>query len=87
MLTRYFAILTLSLPLCACQTPEEIAAADDARCRNYGAKPGSDAYISCRVSQQKIRSDEDIAMAAGSTTCTMVGGLDGQPRREVTRWF
>ena len=71
MLARYFAIFALSLALCACQTPEEIAAADDARCRSYGARPGSDAYINCRVVQQKIRSDENIA--AAGTTCTMIG--------------
>jgi hypothetical protein len=27
----------------------QIAANDDARCQSYGAKPGSDAYVSCRT--------------------------------------
>jgi hypothetical protein len=27
----------------------QIAANDDARCQRYGAKPGSDAYVSCRM--------------------------------------
>ena len=54
MRARDFAVLLLSLPLLACQTPEEIAAADDSQCRSYGAKPGSDAYVNCRVAQQKI---------------------------------
>jgi hypothetical protein len=27
----------------------QIAANDDARCQSYGAKPGSDAYVSCRM--------------------------------------
>ena len=77
MLARCCAILLASLLLPACQTPEEIAAADDAQCRSYGAKPDSDAYISCRVAQQKIRSDEDIASSTADVqrnkTCTKIG--------------
>ena len=73
MLVRYFALLILSVLATACQTPEEIAADDDSQCRSYGAKPGSDAYVNCRVAQQKIRSDENIASASGNTTCTTFG--------------
>ena len=73
MRARDFAVLLLLLPLLACQTPEEIAAADDAQCRSYGAKPGSDAYVNCRVAQQKIRSDESIASENRTTNCTAVG--------------
>ena len=76
MLARCCAILLASLLLPACQTPEEIAA-DDAQCRSYGAKPDSDAYLSCRVAQQKIRSDEDIASSTAdvqrNATCTKIG--------------
>ena len=73
MRARDFAVLLLSLPLLACQTPEEIAAADNSQCRSYGAKPGSDAYVNCRVAQQKIRSDKSIASANSTTNCTAVG--------------
>ena len=44
---------------------------------SYGATPGSDAYVNCRVAQQKIRSDEDIAadkaIEARKRTCTKAG--------------
>ena len=77
MLTRYLVVLLTAFPLFACQSPEEIASADDARCRSYGGAPGSDAYVNCRVAQQKIRSDEDIAadtaIEARNRTCTKVG--------------
>jgi hypothetical protein len=31
----------------------EKTATDDAICQSYGAKPGSDAYVSCRVERDK----------------------------------
>src|SRR5262249_33971458 len=34
---------------------QELAAKDDAVCTGYGAKPGTDAYISCRVAQDQRR--------------------------------
>jgi hypothetical protein len=34
---------------------EQIAAKDDAICRGYGAKPGTDVYIQCRVAQDQRR--------------------------------
>lgn len=30
--------------------PSQLAIRDDAQCQSYGAKPGSDAYVQCRVS-------------------------------------
>jgi hypothetical protein len=45
----------------------ELAAKDDAICRSYGAKPGSDIYVQCRMAQQKGRDDAGNA-AAGSPT-------------------
>lgn len=29
--------------------PAQMAAKNDAQCQSYGAKPGSDAYVQCRV--------------------------------------
>jgi hypothetical protein len=34
---------------------EHLATKDDAICRGYGAQPGSDVYIQCRVSQDRRR--------------------------------
>jgi hypothetical protein len=33
----------------------ELAAKDDETCRSYGAKPGSDVYVQCRMTQQQLR--------------------------------
>jgi len=46
---RKLLILAASmLALAGCQTAQQVAAADDATCRGYGAKVGSDAYVQCR---------------------------------------
>lgn len=56
--------LFLALPLVGCLgTSEaeiaakkaELAAKDDETCRNYGAKPGTDIYIQCRMSEAQRR--------------------------------
>ncbi|NOJ40892.1 hypothetical protein [Bradyrhizobium australiense] len=39
----------------------EFAAKDDEVCKGYGAKPGTDIYIQCRIAQQKARDDSDNA--------------------------
>ena len=46
----------------------QIAANDDARCQSYGAKPGSDAYVSCRmniITSERLRITP-IARSSGS---------------------
>jgi hypothetical protein len=42
----------------------ELAAADDATCKSYGAKPGTDIYVQCRMTQQQSRDAADNAAAA-----------------------
>jgi hypothetical protein len=71
-----------ALPLGGCMATHgphspEVAAVDDRECQSYGAKPGSDAYISCRVTKNQ---QHEAAMAAvlagsagGSSTCNQVG--------------
>lgn len=39
----------LALVLVACATPDKHAEQDDATCRSYGAQPGSDIYVACRM--------------------------------------
>jgi hypothetical protein len=39
----------------------ELAAKDDETCRSYGAKPGTDIYIQCRMTQQQSRDAADAA--------------------------
>lgn len=37
---------------------EQQAAKDDAQCQSYGATPGSDAYVNCRVQLDKAATDQ-----------------------------
>jgi hypothetical protein len=63
--------LVLALALAGClgrQSEAEIAARkaefarkDDEVCKSYGAKPGTDIYIQCRMAQAKARDDADNA--------------------------
>ena len=64
-----FSALLIALPLAGCfeatsrppglgevfMSKEQLAAKDDAICQGYGAKPGSDVYIQCRVTQDQRR--------------------------------
>lgn len=45
------ALLAFCLSGCAAQR----AAQDDATCQSYGAVPGSDAYVQCRMAQDTRR--------------------------------
>ncbi len=56
--------LFLALPLIGClgqseaeiaAKKAELAAKDDETCRSYSAKPGTDIYVQCRMSQQQSR--------------------------------
>ena len=52
---------------------------DDAQCRSYGAKPGSDAYVACRMNLANAR--QQAATAASDRSCAaasqMTGALGG----------
>jgi hypothetical protein len=71
---RIILAIVLALPLAGCLGPmsaEQIAAKkaewatkDDETCRSYGAKPGTDIYIQCRMTQQQSRDAADNAAAA-----------------------
>ena len=52
------ALLLLAVPLVGCQT------LDDQTCRGYGAKPGTDIYIQCRMQRQQSRDAADNAAGA-----------------------
>jgi hypothetical protein len=59
-MVRGLIALMLGLSLAGCfQNPAEHAAqasmADDAQCTSYGAKPGSDAYVQCRMNLDNQR--------------------------------
>jgi len=63
------------LALAGCATPAQRAQyaeanliaqnnTDDATCRSYGAVPGSDAYVACRMRLTQIRANEDAQASA-----------------------
>jgi hypothetical protein len=69
---RLSALLLLAVPLVGCQTNQERMAEfkarnealDDQTCRGYGAKPGTDIYIQCRMQRQQSRDAADNAAGA-----------------------
>ena len=63
--SRLLLIVAATLPLGACMTAaeqaREIAASDDAACRNAGTKPGTPAYAKCRETMSNQRAMGRIA--------------------------
>ena len=61
-------MLALSLGGCFMGSSEQeraaVAAGDDQTCQGYGAKPGTDVYVQCRMAQQKARNDRVNAIIA-----------------------
>lgn len=51
----------LAFNLCGCVTAQELAAADDTKCRSYGIAPGSPPYIQCRMQLDHDRSERQVA--------------------------
>jgi hypothetical protein len=43
-------------------------AADDAKCQGYGAKPGSDAYVQCRIGLDQIRATNEAAASTAAAS-------------------
>jgi hypothetical protein len=74
------ALLLLAVPLVGCQTDQEQMAAfkaradavDDQTCRGYGAKPGTDIYIQCRMQRQQSRDAGDSAIAAAAASAPVI---------------
>jgi hypothetical protein len=57
-------ILCLSLGACGASR-QELAADDDATCQSYGAVPGSQPYIECRMRRDNTRQQgNDLRRAA-----------------------
>lgn len=91
--------LVLTIPLAGClgmseaqiaAKKAELAAKDDEVCRSYGAKPGTDIYIQCRMAQQKARDDADNAVASApvvvnNTTTSSPSTPALQPISQPTR--
>ena len=86
---NYFADYIATSELGQVLAPERRAAilkvrdeADDAMCLSYGAKPGSDAYVSCRVQLTTAHQAEDAAEIRRARNATAIrvrenSGFDG----------
>ena len=80
--------LVLVVPLVGCLTDQERIAEfkarnevlDDQTCKGYGAKPGTDIYIQCRMQRQQTREMGDNAVvAAGSAPPVVVNNAVPPP--------
>src|SRR5262245_4964342 len=61
---RWILFAAALAALTGCVSNEEIAAADHKTCSfEYGAKPGSDAYVACRMHQQGIHAAQEAQRA------------------------
>jgi hypothetical protein len=69
MFSRLLFIVALTLPMSGCQTAaehaEEIAAHDDAACRDAGTKPETPAYAKCREDMSNRRQMSEMASRIG----------------------
>ena len=67
--SRLLLIVGLTLPIGGCLTaaeqPREIAASDDAACRDAGTKPGTPAYAKCREDMSNRRQMSQMAARIG----------------------
>ncbi|MBB4568418.1 hypothetical protein [Rhizobium leucaenae] len=49
------SLIAMALALTACQTAEEIRAADEARCSSYGFRRGTENFANCLMNQDLSR--------------------------------
>jgi hypothetical protein len=67
--SRLLLIVAVTLPMGACLTAaeqaQEIAASDDAACRDAGTKPGTPAYAKCREDMSNRRNMSQMAARIG----------------------
>ena len=61
--TKGYAIRQESLKNLAAAEGQK-ANSDDAECRSFGAQPGTDTYVNCRIQLKKIASDQQTESAA-----------------------
>ncbi len=61
-LASFIVLALVTALISGCASRQDIAQRDDEHCRSYGALPGSDAYVQCRLAQDDIHQrDRDAA--------------------------
>jgi hypothetical protein len=64
---RFFAMAAFAVLLSGCAARRaQLAAADDEKCRGYGAQPGTSAYVNCRTQLDATRTTAG-AIITGAT--------------------
>jgi hypothetical protein len=75
---RVYAIALL-VTLGGCATQQQITATDDSVCRSYGAQPGSEAYVQCRMMKDQQHQDAAQSLlnagSAMNSDHTTISGL------------
>ena len=56
-----------------------LQSADDAKCREYGFKPGTEAYGNCRLQLEQIRATKRAAADVSSANDSRVASSQGLP--------
>jgi hypothetical protein len=64
---------------------QAVAAKDDEVCRGYGAKPGTDIYVQCRMAQAQHRDAGDNGSGVTVVNSGAPGGLAAVPRSDAPR--
>lgn len=82
-LVVYAALAAMCLSLSACNTSPGMGEAlmskqerdrkDNTICQSYGAKPGTELFIQCRMKQDEIRAANRRSLMSDGTTCFASG--------------
>jgi hypothetical protein len=90
---RILVALTVAAMLCGCaNSPEQIAAAQDEKCRSFGAQPGTQPYLNCRLQleqqahERRALAARMIAGAADGFNFTPAPNLPAPPMAPMPTW-
>jgi hypothetical protein len=61
---KIVAIAIACCVLCACASTVDLAKIDDAKCKSYGAQPGTPVYAQCRTQMDTTRTTARAIIAA-----------------------
>lgn len=69
---KRLVVVVIGVALSGCAgIKEHFAEKDNETCQSYGAQPGTDIYVACRMKQQELR--EEGMSSPGPRTCNRTG--------------
>ena len=70
-------LIVVALALSGCASPQQLAAADNAQCVNYGFQPGTEGYAGCRqrLDMARQQAQRQVLMNSLPVTTTCSGGV------------